>query len=76
MKIGSMIAPLVILDGVLNRVQAMHGDGVELPPLDLLADVTVAFRQVFLVLVDIELHSGRNDNFGVLRHARPRGCYC
>ena len=64
---------LVVFDGVLHGVEAMHGDRVELPLLDFLADVAVAIGQVLLVLVDISLHSRRDVDFFVLRHDQPRG---
>ncbi len=66
---------LVILDRVLNGVQAMHRDRVELPLLDFLADVAVAGGQILLVLVDISLHSRRDVDWFAGGHEIPRVGY-
>ncbi len=59
---------LIVLDGVLHGVQAVDGDGVELPAFDLLADIAVAFGQIFVVLIDVTLHSRGDVDFGTLGH--------
>jgi hypothetical protein len=51
---------LVVLDGVLHRVHAVHGDRVELPLLDDVRDVLVALGEICVVPVDVLLHTRRD----------------
>jgi hypothetical protein len=59
---------LVVLDRFLDRVQAVHRDGVELPLLDHVLDVVVSLAQVPGGLVDVVLHSGGEE--GLFGHGR------
>ena len=54
---------LVVLDGVLDGVEAVDGDGVELPPLHFVADVAVALVEICLVLLDVVPHARRDLDF-------------